>query len=219
MSDSALQRLANRSPGISELTLPYSGNPKHISAKINDQMRLTFFQMTSPEPPKLYVPNPVGRNSGATASVAASIPPLFPGTARPVRLNAPMTYGRYAQDSRKGQASEQRDSHQQPAVRATPRATSKDPLSLLRSSFVDASAPVYTSAGTTLPTYTTLRPPPPLISAEQLAQLPLDLSTGATVVSSSIQRVHLHVPSSLMTQEINSILARVQTASTTASEL
>ena len=43
MSDSALQRLANRSPGISELTLPYAGNPKHISAKMNDQMRLTFF--------------------------------------------------------------------------------------------------------------------------------------------------------------------------------
>ena len=43
MSDSALQRLASRSPGVSELTLPFAGNPKHLSAKMNDQLRLTFF--------------------------------------------------------------------------------------------------------------------------------------------------------------------------------
>ena len=121
MSDSALQRLANRSPGISELTLPYADNPKHISAKMNDQMCLTFFQMTSQCPPKLYIPDPIGRNTGAPVSVAAPIPPLFPGTARPVRLNTPMVYGRYAQDSRKGQVSEQRDSRQGPAARATPK--------------------------------------------------------------------------------------------------
>ena len=59
MSDSALQRLASRSPGVSELTLPFAGNPKHLSAKMNDQLRLTFFQMTTQVPPKLYTPETV----------------------------------------------------------------------------------------------------------------------------------------------------------------
>ena len=61
ISDSALSRLANRTPGVTELTLPFCGNPKHLNAKLNDQIRLTFFQVTSPCPPRMYMPDPIGR--------------------------------------------------------------------------------------------------------------------------------------------------------------
>ena len=149
-------------------------------------------------------------------SLAASIPLLFPRPAKPVRVNAPMTYRRYANDPRKFHVAEHRDSLQGTAARATPTVSARDPLSLLRASFVDSSVPVYTSAGTTLPTYTTLAPP---INADHLAQLPLDLSTGASVVASTHQRVQLHVLNSFMTAEIASILERVQTTTTTASEI
>ena len=204
-----------RSPGVSELTLPFAGNPKHLSAKMNDQLQLTFFQMTTQVPPKLYTPETVGRNPGGPISVATTIPPLFPGTMAPVRPSAPITYGRYNPNTRKWQAPDKRDSHQGTSARAAPRAT-KDQLSLLRASFTDASMPVYTSAGTTLPTYCTLGPhSPPLINAQELAALPLDLSTSARVVTSSSSHVQLQVPRSLMTQEINQILTRVQAEITT----
>ena len=208
MSDSALHRLASRSPGISELTLPFAGSPKHLSAKMNDQLRLTFFQMPAPVTPSLYIPETSGRNSGVH-NVTATIPPLFPGIT-PVRPSAPITYGRHAPVNKRQQTQDRRASQQETSAKATSRATGKSPLSLLRASFTDATTPVYTSAGTTLPTYCTLGHPPPMIHAQQLAALPLDLSARATVVASTPNRIQLHVPSSLMTQEINFILSGVQ---------
>ena len=168
ISDSALQRLANISPGVTGHTLPYAGNPKHLNAKLNDQIRLTFLKITSPCPPKIYLPDPIGRPVGAPVSLAASIPPLFPRPAKPVRVNTPVTYGRYANDPRKLHVAERRDSLQGPAARATPTVSARDPLSLLRASFVDSTVPVYTSAGTTLPTYTTLASP---IHADHLSKI------------------------------------------------
>ena len=209
MSDSALHRLASRSPGISELTLPYAGNPKHLSAKLKDQVRLTFFQIPTAVPE--------GRNSGVH-NVTTTIPPLFPGVT-PVRPSAPITYGRHAPANKKHPMQDRRVSQQETAGRTTTRTSGKDPLSLLRASFTDATTPVYTSAGTTLPTYCTLGHPPPMVHAQQLAALPLDLSTRATVVSSTPNRVQLHVPASLMTQEINSILSRVPTETPTTMEI
>ena len=133
----------------------------------------------------------------------------------PVRANAPKTYAR--NDPRKIQLAERRNSLQGPAPRATSTGTTRDQLSLLRASFVDSSVPVDTSAGITLPTDTKLAPPP--INAEPLAQFPLDLSTGTSVVSSTHQRVQLHVPHNLMSAEIAQIFERVQSTTTTASNI
>ena len=44
ISDATFYRMANQIPGTSEITVPFCGSPKHLNFKLNEQVKITFFQ-------------------------------------------------------------------------------------------------------------------------------------------------------------------------------
>ena len=113
ISENALYRMSNRTPGTKELTLPFCGNPKHFIYKLNDQVKITCFQVTNAIRPRMYVPDPIERPVGTLVSQAVSIPLLFPCSPRPIRPLNPMTYSRNAtNDPRRIHLDERRDSQE-----------------------------------------------------------------------------------------------------------